>query len=124
MRPTRSLRFHSARWSLTQRQGHRIAGANVSNILPWLISLVFAQCALSVTVVKDRRSCLRIWTRASKHASQFAAGNSCFLVAPFRLCQDHNMKHLLLACLFPMTLTAQTMQQLTEQVGKTVLFRD
>jgi dipeptidyl aminopeptidase/acylaminoacyl peptidase len=35
------------------------------------------------------------------------------------------MKHLLLGCLFPMTLTAQTsMQQLTEQLGKTVLYGD
>ena len=34
------------------------------------------------------------------------------------------MKHLLLACLFPMTLTAQTMQQLTGQLGKTVLYGD
>jgi hypothetical protein len=34
------------------------------------------------------------------------------------------MKHLLLACLFPMTLTAETMQQLTEQLGKTVLYGD
>src|SRR6266700_5184238 len=34
------------------------------------------------------------------------------------------MKHLLLACLVPMTLTAQTMQQLTEQLGKTVLYGD
>src|SRR2546430_1195532 len=34
------------------------------------------------------------------------------------------MKHLLLACLLPMTLTAQTMQQLTEQLGKTVLYGD
>ena len=34
------------------------------------------------------------------------------------------MKHLLLACLFPMTLTAQTMQELTEQLGKTVLYSD
>jgi dipeptidyl aminopeptidase/acylaminoacyl peptidase len=34
------------------------------------------------------------------------------------------MKHLLLACLFPMTLTALTMQQLTEQLGKTVLYGD
>ena len=34
------------------------------------------------------------------------------------------MKHLLLACLFPMTLPAQTMQQLTEQLGKTVLYGD
>jgi dipeptidyl aminopeptidase/acylaminoacyl peptidase len=35
------------------------------------------------------------------------------------------MKHLLLlVCLFPMTLTAQTMQQLTEQLGKTVLYAD
>ncbi len=34
------------------------------------------------------------------------------------------MKHLLLACLFPMTLTAQTMQHLTEQLGNTVLYSD
>jgi acylaminoacyl-peptidase len=34
------------------------------------------------------------------------------------------MKHFILACLFPMTLTAQTMQQLTEQLGKTVLYSD
>ena len=34
------------------------------------------------------------------------------------------MKHLVLVCLFPMTLTAQTMQQLTEQLGKTVLYGD
>jgi dipeptidyl aminopeptidase/acylaminoacyl peptidase len=34
------------------------------------------------------------------------------------------MKHLVLACFFPMTLTAQTMQQLTEQLGKTVLYAD
>ena len=34
------------------------------------------------------------------------------------------MKQLFLACLFPMTLTAQTMQQLTEQLGKTVLYGD
>src|SRR5437667_7023392 len=34
------------------------------------------------------------------------------------------MKHLLLALLFPMPLTAQTMQQLTEQLGKTVLYGD
>src|SRR5205809_2923360 len=34
------------------------------------------------------------------------------------------MKHLLLVCLFPMTLTAQTMQHLTEQLGKTVLYSD
>jgi Tol biopolymer transport system component len=34
------------------------------------------------------------------------------------------MKHLLLACVFPMTLTAQSMQQLTEQLGKTVLYGD
>jgi dipeptidyl aminopeptidase/acylaminoacyl peptidase len=34
------------------------------------------------------------------------------------------MKHFLLACLFPVTLTAQTMQQLTEQLGKTVLYAD
>ena len=34
------------------------------------------------------------------------------------------MKRFLLACLLPMTLTAQTMQQLTEQLGKTVLYGD
>jgi dipeptidyl aminopeptidase/acylaminoacyl peptidase len=34
------------------------------------------------------------------------------------------MKHFLLASLLPMTLTAQTMQQLTEQLGKTVLYGD
>jgi dipeptidyl aminopeptidase/acylaminoacyl peptidase len=34
------------------------------------------------------------------------------------------MKHLVLACLLPMTLIAQTMQQLTEQLGKTVLYGD
>jgi Tol biopolymer transport system component len=34
------------------------------------------------------------------------------------------MKHFLLACVFPMTLTVQTMQQLTEQLGKTVLYGD
>jgi dipeptidyl aminopeptidase/acylaminoacyl peptidase len=34
------------------------------------------------------------------------------------------MKHLLVACFLPMTLTAQTMQQLTEQLGKTVLYGD
>ncbi|PYJ36883.1 MAG: S9 family peptidase, partial [Verrucomicrobia bacterium] len=34
------------------------------------------------------------------------------------------MKHFLLACFFPMTLTAETMQQLTEQLGKTVLYSD
>jgi len=34
------------------------------------------------------------------------------------------MKHFLMACLLPMALTAQTMQQLTEQLGKTVLYND
>jgi dipeptidyl aminopeptidase/acylaminoacyl peptidase len=34
------------------------------------------------------------------------------------------VKHFLLACLLPMTLTAQSMQQLTEQLGKTVLYGD
>ena len=34
------------------------------------------------------------------------------------------MKHVLLGLLVPMTLTAQTMQQLTEQLGKTVLYGD
>src|SRR5438093_13166287 len=33
------------------------------------------------------------------------------------------MKHFLLTCLFPMALTAQNMQ-LTEQLGKTVLYDD
>src|SRR3982750_3464201 len=46
------------------------------------------------------------------------------LAPPSAFCQDHNMKHLLLACLFPMTLPAQNMQQLTEQLGKTVLYGD
>src|SRR5207253_11127796 len=35
-----------------------------------------------------------------------------------------HMKHFILACLFPMTLTAQTMEHLTEQLGKTVLYGD
>src|ERR1043166_7625494 len=34
------------------------------------------------------------------------------------------MKHFLVAFLLPMTLTAQNMQQLTEQLGKTVLHGD
>ena len=34
------------------------------------------------------------------------------------------MKHLLLACLLPMILAAQSMQELTEQLGKTVLYSD
>src|SRR5438105_1002320 len=34
------------------------------------------------------------------------------------------MKHVVLICLFPMALTAQTVQQLTEQLGKTVLYGD
>src|SRR5213596_1529441 len=34
------------------------------------------------------------------------------------------MKHFLLACFIPMTLSAQNMQQLTEQLGKTVLYGD
>ena len=34
------------------------------------------------------------------------------------------MKHFLLVCFLPMTLTAQNMQQLTEQLGKTVLYGD
>src|SRR5262249_29901599 len=46
------------------------------------------------------------------------------LAALSALCQDHGMKHLLLACLCPMTLSAQTIQQLTEQLGKTVLYGD
>src|SRR5437773_2245185 len=46
------------------------------------------------------------------------------LAAQSLLCQDRSMKHVLLALLFPMTLTAQTMRQLTEQLGKTVLYDD
>ncbi len=46
------------------------------------------------------------------------------LAATSGVCQDQGMKHFLLACLFPMTLTAQTMQQLTEQLSKTVLYGD
>jgi hypothetical protein len=34
------------------------------------------------------------------------------------------MKHLLLALIFPITLTAESMQQLTQQLGKTVLYGD
>src|SRR4030095_11768519 len=34
------------------------------------------------------------------------------------------MKHFLLICFLPMTLAAQSMQQLTEQLGKTVLYGD
>src|SRR5713101_2809436 len=34
------------------------------------------------------------------------------------------MKHFVLACFIPMTLAAQNMQQLTEQLGKTVLYGD
>ena len=34
------------------------------------------------------------------------------------------MKHFLLACFIPMTLAAQNMQELTEQLGKTVLYGD
>src|SRR6478672_8057515 len=34
------------------------------------------------------------------------------------------MKHFLLACFIPMTLTAQNTQELTEQLGKTVLYGD
>src|SRR5439155_1747850 len=41
-----------------------------------------------------------------------------------RLCQDHRMKHFLLVCFLPMTLAAQNMQQLTEKLGKTVLYGD
>src|SRR5204863_6900992 len=53
-----------------------------------------------------------------------AIGLSSSLAAFSILCQDHSMKHVLLALLFPMALTAQTMQQLTEQLGKTVLYGD
>ncbi|HEY2045477.1 MAG TPA: hypothetical protein VGG93_02740, partial [Candidatus Udaeobacter sp.] len=34
------------------------------------------------------------------------------------------MKHFLLACFIPMTLAAQNTQELTEQLGKTVLYGD
>src|SRR5216117_1215876 len=34
------------------------------------------------------------------------------------------MKHFLLACLFPMALTAQSMQHVSEQLGKTILYSD
>ena len=34
------------------------------------------------------------------------------------------MKHFLMVCFVPMTLAAQNMQQLTEQLGKTVLYGD
>ena len=53
-----------------------------------------------------------------------AVGFSSSLAAFSILCQDRSMKHLLLALLFPMALTAQTVQQLTEQLGKTVLYGD
>src|SRR5213083_2126502 len=53
-----------------------------------------------------------------------AIGLSSSLAAFSILCQDHSMKHVLLALLFSMALTAQTVQQLTEQLGKTVLYSD
>src|SRR5262245_41728450 len=46
------------------------------------------------------------------------------LVAASSLCQDQKMKHFLVAFLVPMALTAQDMQQLTEHLGKTVLYGD
>src|SRR5438874_10182448 len=45
------------------------------------------------------------------------------LAALSGLCQDYSMKHFFLACLFPVLLTAQSME-LTEQLGKTVLYGD
>src|SRR5438270_7679501 len=45
------------------------------------------------------------------------------LAALSGLCQHYQMKHFFLACLFPTLLTAQSMQ-LTEQLGKTVLYGD
>src|SRR5437016_14149159 len=45
------------------------------------------------------------------------------LPAPSSDLLSPHMKHFLLACLFPALLTAQTMQ-LTEQLGKTVLYSD
>jgi dipeptidyl aminopeptidase/acylaminoacyl peptidase len=51
-----------------------------------------------------------------------AVGSSSLLAAFSILCQDRSMKHVFLALLFPMALTAQTVQQLTEQLGKTVLY--
>ena len=47
----------------------------------------------------------------------------CFLVAASCICQDPKMKHFLWLFL-PDDLTAQNMQQLTEQLGKTVLYGD
>jgi len=46
------------------------------------------------------------------------------LVAASSLCQDQKMKHFLVTFLVPMALTAQNMQQLTEHLGKTVLYGD
>src|SRR5947208_3424040 len=53
-----------------------------------------------------------------------AIGLSSSLAAFSILCQDHSMNHVLLPFLFPMALTAQTVQQLTEQLGNTVLYGD
>src|SRR5690242_12005498 len=54
-----------------------------------------------------------------------APGSAQLRLAAFStVCQHRCMKHLLLACLFAMTSTAQTMQQLTEELGKTVLYGD
>ena len=74
--------------------------------------------------VKIRLHGLKFGLAPPNMRSQFTVEKSRFLVARPHLCQNHNMKHLLLACLFPMTLAAQTMQQLTEQLGKTVLYGD
>src|SRR5256886_10817625 len=122
-RPMRSLRLHPDQRSLTKRRDHRIAGANVSNILPSLVSLAFDQCALSAVAVRILAHAFKFEPRHSNTRLQSTRYEFVF-VANLGLCQDHNMKHLLLACLLPMTLTAQTMQQLTEQLGKTVLYGD
>ncbi len=53
----------------------------------------------------------------------FAADEPLTLLLRWAFCQDRNMKQLCVSCLFPMLLTAQT-AQLTEQLGKTVLYED
>jgi hypothetical protein len=53
----------------------------------------------------------------------FAADEPLTLLLRWAFCQDRNMKQFCVSCLFPMLLTAQT-AQLTEQLGKTVLYED
>jgi dipeptidyl aminopeptidase/acylaminoacyl peptidase len=53
----------------------------------------------------------------------FAAAEPLTLLLRWAFCQDRNMKQFCVSCLFPMLLTAQT-AQLTEQLGKTVLYED